>query len=785
MKVLVFAHRLELGGTQVNAIELAATARDRFGQDVVLFAEPGPAAALARQRGLRLIPAPAADGHPSPRVIRALRAAVRAERPDLIHAWDWPQCFDAYYGEHLVFGVPLLCTVMGMTVPSFIPRTLPTTFGTRELVEQARRTRSGPVDLLEPPVDIEHNAPGAVDVGPFRAEYGVDTDRFTLAVVSRLTEWLKLESLLRGIAAVDQLAKDVPVQLIVVGEGTAAARVAERAAEVNDRHGANVVLLTGGLVDPRPAYQVADLMLGMGGSALRSLAFGKPLIVLGERGFSRRFDRYTVDYFRQHGYYGLGDGDLRPDRLAGQIRPLVTDAALRADLGRFGREFVLAEYGLQPATERLVALYQRVVAARPSRLALAAEGGRTAALLAARKVPAPVRDRARSVLRRGSTATKVAGEEKTVTDTPVPLVDLGWQRDQVAAEVAAGLDRVLASTAFIGGPDVAAFEQEFAAFTDRRHCIGMANGTDALELALRAVEVGPGDRVLLPANTFVATAEAVVRAGARPVLVDVDDTFLLMDPIALHAAADGCRAVLPVHLFGQLAPMREVAAIAAEHGLTVIEDAAQCQGASQYGAAMGSLSVAAATSFYPGKNLGAYGDAGAVVTDDDELADRLRLLGAHGSPRKYEHPTFGVNSRLDTIQAVVLRAKLARLAEWNFDRQAAADTYAELLKGVPEVRLPVAAAGNVHVWHLYVVRVPSRDAVLADLQAAGIGAGIHYPTPIHLTGAFAGTGRPGEFPVAERAAGEILSLPIYPGIQREQQERVADALATAVAKHAG
>jgi glycosyltransferase involved in cell wall biosynthesis len=400
VKVLVFAHRLELGGTQVNAIELAATARDKFGQDVVLFAEPGPAAALAEERGLRLIPAPRADEHPSPKVMRALRSVVRAERPDLIHAWDWPQCFDAYYGEHLVFGVPLLCTVMGMAVPSFIPRTLPTTFGTRELAEQARRVRTGPVELLEPPVDIDHNAPGVVDDAPFREKYTVDSARFTLASVSRLTEWLKLESLLRGIAAVDLLAKEHPVQLIVVGEGTARDRVAERAAEVNDRHGAQIVLLTGGLVDPRPAYQTADLMLGMGGSALRSLAFGKPLVVLGEKGFSLPFDESTVDYFRRHGYYGLGDGDLRPDRLADQIRPLVTDASRRGALGAFGRDFVVNEYGLQPAAERLVALYGRVAAAPRSRLALAAEGGRTAAMLAARRVPAPVRDRARSVLRR-------------------------------------------------------------------------------------------------------------------------------------------------------------------------------------------------------------------------------------------------------------------------------------------------------------------------------------------------------------------------------------------------
>jgi dTDP-4-amino-4,6-dideoxygalactose transaminase len=370
-----------------------------------------------------------------------------------------------------------------------------------------------------------------------------------------------------------------------------------------------------------------------------------------------------------------------------------------------------------------------------------------------------------------------------VTDKAIPLVDLGWQRDQVAAEVEAGLAEVFATTAFVGGPDVAAFEREFAAFSGREHCVGVANGTDALELALRAAGIGTGDRVALPANTFVATAEAVVRAGAAPVLVDVDDEHLLMDPAGLAQVAADCRAVMPVHLFGQLAPMGGIAPIAAQHGMVVIEDAAQCQGATQDGAGIGSLGTAAGTSFYPGKNLGAYGDAGAVVTDDADLAERVRLLSNHGSPRKYEHTTFGVNSRMDTVQAVVLRAKLARLAEWNSERQAAAQTYAELLKGLSGVRLPAAAPGNEHVWHLFVVRVSERDSVLGDLHAAQIGAGIHYPTPVHLTEAFAGTGVPGQFPVSERAAGEILSLPIFPGITREQQERVADALAAAVARH--
>jgi dTDP-4-amino-4,6-dideoxygalactose transaminase len=342
---------------------------------------------------------------------------------------------------------------------------------------------------------------------------------------------------------------------------------------------------------------------------------------------------------------------------------------------------------------------------------------------------------------------------------------------------------VLASTAFIGGPDVRAFEEEFAAFTGRAHCVGVGNGTDALEFALRAAEIGAGDRVAVPANTFIASAEAVLRAGATPVPVDVDVDDLLLDPDAL-AGTDGLRAVLAVHLFGQMAPMARICEVADRAGLTVLEDAAQSQGATHQGVPMGGWGVATGTSFYPGKNLGAFGDAGAVTTDDAALARRVRLLANHGSEVKYQHPVLGFNSRLDTLQAVVLRAKLRRLAEWNAERVEAADRYGSLLADVPGVRLPQVAPGNEHVWHLYVVRIPARDAVLAELNAAGIGAGIHYPVPVHLTGALASGGyRRGQFPVTDRAAHEILSLPLYPGITGEQQERVAEALATAVARH--
>ncbi|KJK45735.1 erythromycin biosynthesis sensory transduction protein eryC1 [Lentzea aerocolonigenes] len=365
----------------------------------------------------------------------------------------------------------------------------------------------------------------------------------------------------------------------------------------------------------------------------------------------------------------------------------------------------------------------------------------------------------------------------------IPLVDLGLQRDRIAAEVEEGFARVLAKTAFIGGPDVTAFEEEFAAFTGTAHCVGVANGTDAIELALRAAGIRDGDHVALPANTFVATAEAAVRAGAVPVPVDVDPAHLLIDADEFAHVASRCRAVLPVHLFGQLAPMNAIRAVAAQHDVIVIEDAAQCQGATQNGTGMGGFGVAAATSFYPGKNLGAFGDAGAVVTQDEEIAHKLRLLANHGSDKKYSHPVLGFNSRLDTLQAVVLRAKLKQLAAWNKERSAAADLYAELLADVSEVRLPGVADGNEHVWHLYVVRVRNRDMVLKHLNDNGVGAGIHYPTPVHHTGAFAKYGRPEGYPVAEQAADEILSLPLYPGITREQQERVAAVLKEAVAAH--
>jgi dTDP-4-amino-4,6-dideoxygalactose transaminase len=364
----------------------------------------------------------------------------------------------------------------------------------------------------------------------------------------------------------------------------------------------------------------------------------------------------------------------------------------------------------------------------------------------------------------------------------IPLVDLAAQHAEVADEINVGLAEVFASTAFIGGKAVNEFEQSYAEALNVAYCVGVGNGTDALELALRSVGVHPGGEVILPANTFIATAEAVTRIGAIPVLVDVDPEHLLIDPAQVPAAiTKRTQAIMPVHLFGQVAPVEKIIEIAAPAGIRVVEDAAQSQGATRFGRPAGGLGDAAGTSFYPGKNLGAAGDAGAVTTQEAGIAERVRLIANHGSSRKYVHDVVGVNSRLDTIQAVVLKAKLASLAVWNERRREAAALYNELLADVVSVRLPQSAPGNMDVWHLYVVRVPNRDQVLHALHHAGVGAGIHYPSPVHLTPAYAHLGlHAGSFPVAERAASEILSLPLYPHLTYEQQNYVATVLAAAV-----
>ena len=364
----------------------------------------------------------------------------------------------------------------------------------------------------------------------------------------------------------------------------------------------------------------------------------------------------------------------------------------------------------------------------------------------------------------------------------VPFTDLTAQQHEIELEVLPELRAAFATGAFIGGPAVAAFEQQYADYTGTRHCVGMGNGTDALEAALRALGVGRGDEVIVPANTFIATAEAVLRIGATPVLVDVDPRTLLVDPEAVDAAAGpATRAIMAVHLYGQPAPVELLEPIARRVGAVIVEDGAQSHGARRHGRASGSLGRIAATSFFPGKNLGAAGDAGAVTTDDPELARTVRMLGSHGSERRYEHEILGFNSRLDAVQAIVLSAKLRRLDDWNTRRQEIAAVYQALLHDVEEITHPVVAEGNEHVWHRYVIRVRDRDRVAATLAAAGVGTEIHYPVPLHRSPALDGqTVRRTDCTVADAAASQILSLPMFPHMTAPQVVSAAQALRDAV-----
>lgn len=364
----------------------------------------------------------------------------------------------------------------------------------------------------------------------------------------------------------------------------------------------------------------------------------------------------------------------------------------------------------------------------------------------------------------------------------IPLVDLGYQAREIEVELSAAWQSILSRTAFIGGPEVAEFEDSYATYSAVSHVIGVANGTDALEIGLRALGVGQGDEVIVPTNSFIASALAVARAGATPVLVDCDPVNYLIDTSQVaDAITPRTKAIMPVHLYGQIAPMEDIVALSSAHGLYVIEDAAQSQGARRNGRSSGSFGHVSGTSFYPGKNLGAFGDAGAVLTNDQNIAKKVRALRNYGSEIKYHHPETGFNSRLDTVQAAVLIAKLKRLDAWNEKRRHAADRYTEKLGGRADIKTPTTLSGNEHVWHLYVVEIDDRDRVLADLNSQGIGAGIHYPTPIHMHGAFAHLGYPsGAFPAAERIAQRIISLPIYPGISDAQVDEVSEALIKAL-----
>ena len=372
----------------------------------------------------------------------------------------------------------------------------------------------------------------------------------------------------------------------------------------------------------------------------------------------------------------------------------------------------------------------------------------------------------------------------------VPFVDLKTQARELHDELHEVFESVTSRAAYTLGPELNEFESAFAAVCGVAHCVGVSSGTDAVKLALLAADVAPGDEVFVPANTFIATAEAVSHLGAVPVFVDCLEETALMDPAALETAAaehEGiATAVVPVHLYGQPCDMDAIQKVADRHGLAVVEDACQAHGALYKGRPCGSLGVTAAFSFYPGKNLGALGDGGAVTTKSAELAERLRLLRNHGQTDKYTHTVIGYCDRLHNLQAALLSVKLPRLAGWNEARRAAAQRYSGTLQAIARVR-PIGIDDDATpVFHLYVVRLLGRDAAFRDgarelLANAGVESGIHYPVPLHLQPAYAHLGhRPGDFPVAEHLAAEILSLPMFPEITDEQQDHVASALAAAL-----
>jgi dTDP-4-amino-4,6-dideoxygalactose transaminase len=360
----------------------------------------------------------------------------------------------------------------------------------------------------------------------------------------------------------------------------------------------------------------------------------------------------------------------------------------------------------------------------------------------------------------------------------IPFFDLDSTNAEIADDVDAGWKEVRRTNRFVGGPLVEQFEQAWAQYCGVKHAVGVGNGTDALHLALRALELGPGDEVVLPTNTFVATAEAVVLSGAVPRFADVDPDTLLLTPDTLHAAATAAtRAVIVVHLYGQTADMDALGRTAAELDIELIEDAAQAQGARWRGIRAGGWGRVGCFSFYPGKNLGAYGDAGAVVTSDDDVAERIRSMRDHGRSfgGSYQHDRFGVNSRLDALQAVVLTAKLARLDGWNARRRELVDHYRRWID--PDVAQLVAVAPDAEaVHHLAVARVENRDQVRDALSARGIGTGIHYPTPCHRMPPYERFFGSGALPVSEAAAERILSLPLHPHMTTAQIERAATEL---------
>lgn len=365
----------------------------------------------------------------------------------------------------------------------------------------------------------------------------------------------------------------------------------------------------------------------------------------------------------------------------------------------------------------------------------------------------------------------------------IPLVDLSAQYQLIKGEILSALSSALERMNLFLGENVRLFEQEFGEYCGTHHCVGVGSGTDALILALRACGVGPGDEVITVANTFIATVEAIHAVGAKPVLVDVEPDTCTLDPSQIEAAITSyTRAIVPVHLYGRLADLTSIVDVARRHSLLVVEDACQAHGASKDGRRAGAFGDVGCFSFYFSKNLGAYGEAGAVVTNNPEIAQRVALLRDHGSPSKYQHSVLGVNSRLDELQAAILRVKLRYLDRWNEQRRAHAATYNQLLSGLG-LRLPKIPNDGSHVFHLYVVRSDRRDALRTSLEGAGVATSIHYPIPVHLQPAWTAHGyRPCLLPVTEALAGQILSLPLYPEMTTSQIERVCACIRQALAR---
>lgn len=389
----------------------------------------------------------------------------------------------------------------------------------------------------------------------------------------------------------------------------------------------------------------------------------------------------------------------------------------------------------------------------------------------AKKVSSIDRMRCQFDLLKGSPYAQPAMEVPAFA--PIPMIDLAAQHQSIKLEARLAMDRVIMNTRFIGGKELNEFEEAFARFQGVPHAIGVSNGTAALELALRALDIGPGDEVITQTNSFIATPEAIAAVGATPVFIDVTDETNNIDPTLIESViTERTKAIIPVHLYGELCPMDEICLIAEKHGLRIIEDSAQAHGAERDGKRAGAWGDAAAFSFYPGKNLGAYGDAGAVVTRDDAVAARVRKLKDHGRSEKYVSDIIGANHRMDTLQAAILGVKLRHLNKWNEARRRIAVRYMELLDGVP-LGLPRKTTED-HVYHLFVVKTDRRDDLQSYLKSRGISTGIHYPVPLHLQPALAHLGHGlGSFPVAERLAGQILSLPMYPEMTDAQIERVA------------